>query len=930
METDTVSVEPRWKRYLGLLCEAQKTASNFITSSLENYFYRLGKVVSGSPWITIFISLAICGVCLLGVLKFTKENRVDKLWTPQDSTVQRHKLWIQKNFPAQMRVSSVLLVAVNVLTPEVMKEALMVYEKGTKIDRKTKHSWENICFRIGPICLKSGLLELWSFDEAVINRLTREDILEKINQEVIISPMTRKKFDLSKYIGGIKRNSTGHVVAAEATTLLFGIKFNPKLNAKEGRLEDKVVEKWETEFNKLMDTTKTTNAKLYYMTKVRYEGDVDESIQDDIILLSCGYILVTFYASVMLGNFSRMNTKVWLALFGVLCVGLSIGVSFGIASAFGVFYGPIHSALPFLLLGVGVDDIFVIVQAWSNLAPEICQTQPIQERLGLTLKHAGCSITITTLTDFLVFLIGSTTLLPALRAFCIYAAIGVLADFILQVTLFTALLAIDARRQKKKRDGLCCCCITLPDNYRESSLAKKDFLKTIMDKIGAAMLSLPGKVFVIVITGALFGFNLYGAIMLKLSFDQNRFLPPDSMSYKYKFTNSKYFPVNGASVKIYTGKFDYFKEQDKLHRVYDIAVSDKKYIVSSSINSWYEDFVSWAIDKKPGKCIQKRRITNETCFYPWLGEFLRTSGLSYQSDIRTENGTGQLPLQILASQIRLRHRNLDSTREEVKAMENLRDKIKTVFPNDSLGFPFSPYYFTSETNKIISTELYRNTGLALLTVLVATAVVLPSLRTCFLVFSCVGFTLVGIMGTIHFWGLTIDIVTTICVVLAIGLSVDYSSHIGHTFMIRSGTRKERALITLRDMGPAVWNGGFSTYIAVGPLVLSNSYPTMTFFKVFLCVVFYGLFHGLCYLPVLLSLIGPSPYNSSEANTKQSPSSSKPDDSTDCKGAYTNPTLATSTGDLLNVGANQQKFSPLSIEDLDATTLVPESERKKSE
>ena len=42
------------------------------------------------------------------------------------------------------------------------------------------------CFRIGPICLKSGLLELWSFDEAVINRLTREDILEKINQEVII------------------------------------------------------------------------------------------------------------------------------------------------------------------------------------------------------------------------------------------------------------------------------------------------------------------------------------------------------------------------------------------------------------------------------------------------------------------------------------------------------------------------------------------------------------------------------------------------------------------------------------------------------------------------------------------------------------------------------------------------------------------------
>ena len=84
-------------------------------------------------------------------------------------------------------------------------------------------------------------------------------------------------------------------------------------------------------------------------------------------------------------------------------------------------------------------------------------------------------------------------------------------------------------------------------------------------------------------------------------------------------------------------------------------------------------------------------------------------------------------------------------------------------------------------------------------------------------------------------------------------------------------------------------------------------------QVFLCVVFYGLFHGLCYLPVLLSLIGPSPYDSSEVNTEESPSSSKPDDNTDCKGAYFNPSLETSTGDLLNVGAHQQKSSLLLIE-----------------
>ena len=42
------------------------------------------------------------------------------------------------------------------------------------------------------------------------------------------------------------------------------------------------------------------------------------------------------------------------------------------------------------------------------------------------------------------------------------------------------------------------------------------------------------------------------------------------------------------------------------------------------------------------------------------------------------------------------------------------------------------------------------------------------------------------MGTIHYWGLTISVMNTVFLVLAVGLSVDYSSHIGHTFMTTSG------------------------------------------------------------------------------------------------------------------------------------------------
>ena len=65
------------------------------------------------------------------------------------------------------------------------------------------------------------------------------------------------------------------------------------------------------------------------------------------------------------------------------------------------------------------------------------------------------------------------------------------------------------------------------------------------------------------------------------------------------------------------------------------------------------------------------------------------------------------------------------------------------------------------------------------------------------------------------------------------------------------------------LGPAVFNGGFSTFLAFVLLAGSKSHVFMTFFKVFLLVVVFGLFNGLFVLPVVLSLIGPTSYKSSQ-------------------------------------------------------------------
>ena len=44
----------------------------------------------------------------------------------------------------------------------------------------------------------------------------------------------------------------------------------------------------------------------------------------------------------------------------------------------------------------------------------------------------------------------------------------------------------------------------------------------------------------------------------------------------------------------------------------------------------------------------------------------------------------------------------------------------------------------------------------------------------------------------YFWGLSVDIVTAIILVLAVGLSVDYACHIGHSFMLQPGKHDGRS------------------------------------------------------------------------------------------------------------------------------------------
>ena len=71
-----------------------------------------------------------------------------------------------------------------------------------------------------------------------------------------------------------------------------------------------------------------------------------------------------------------------------------------------------------------------------------------------------------------------------------------------------------------------------------------------------------------------------------------------------------------------------------------------------------------------------------------------------------------------------------------------------------------------------------------------------------------------------------------------------------------GSRLERSQNALHKIGPAVLNGGMTTFLAVVLLCDSKSHAFITFFKVFFLSVIFGLYHALVFLPVLLSAKNP--------------------------------------------------------------------------
>jgi Niemann-Pick C1 protein len=140
-------------------------------------------------------------------------------------------------------------------------------------------------------------------------------------------------------------------------------------------------------------------------------------------------------------------------------------------------------------------------------------------------------------------------------------------------------------------------------------------------------------------------------------------------------------------------------------------------------------------------------------------------------------------------------------------------------------------YGSWETNRVITFELLRNLALAMACVFVITLIMLVNIKLCLLVLLTVVLTLVDIFGILYFLGVKINTISSIGLIIVVGLCVDYASHIAHSFSVAEGSSsQERISVTLVSIGPAILNGGTSTFLALVVLGFSTSYSYNIMFK----------------------------------------------------------------------------------------------------
>ncbi|KAH7699991.1 PTR-6 protein [Aphelenchoides avenae] len=112
---------------------------------------------------------------------------------------------------------------------------------------------------------------------------------------------------------------------------------------------------------------------------------------------------------------------------------------------------------------------------------------------------------------------------------------------------------------------------------------------------------------------------------------------------------------------------------------------------------------------------------------------------------------------------------------------------------------------------------------------------------------------VGVIGFLSLWGVKLDPISMITLVLSIGFSIEFCAHVTYGFVSNSNnlSPRQRCIDTMEKLAWPMVHGSMSTILGVLVLAFINSYMVLVFFKTIFLVLAIGIFHALVFLPIIL-------------------------------------------------------------------------------
>ncbi|XP_029867165.1 NPC intracellular cholesterol transporter 1 [Aquila chrysaetos chrysaetos] len=671
---------------------------------------------------------------------------------------------------------------------------------------------------------------------------------------------------------------------------------------------------WEKEFINFLKNYDNPNLTISFSAERSIEDEINRESNSDIGTVLISYIVMFVYISIALGHIQScrrllVDSKISLGIAGILIVLSSVACSIGIFSYFGIPLTLIViEVIPFLVLAIGVDNIFIIVQTLQR--DERIQGETLDKQIGRVLGDVAPSMFLSSFSETVAFFLGTLSTMPAVRTFSLFAGMAVLIDFILQVTCFVSLLGLDIKRQERNRLDILCC---IKSNEEMSGVQRSESILFLFFRnlYSPYLLKDWMRPIVIAVFVGVLSFSTAVIHNVEIGLDQSLSMPDDSYVMDYFSQLGKYLHAGPPVYFVLEEGHNYTSLEGQnmvcggvgcnndslVQQVFNAAEIGSYTRIGYAPSSWIDDYFDWV--KPQSSCCRVYNTTGQFCnasvtdpsctrcrpltqegkqrpqgkdFMTFLPMFLsdnpnpkcgKGGHAAYNSAVNFIHNKSDVG----ATYFMTYHTVLKTSSDFIDAMKKARVIADNI--TETMGikeksyrvFPYSVFYVFYEQYLTIVHDAIFNLCISLGSIFLVTTVLLGfEVWAAVVVSITIAMIIINMFGVMWLWGISLNAVSLVNLVMSCGIAVEFCSHVTRAFTVSTkGSRVERAEEALSHMGSSVFSGiTLTKFGGIVVLAFSKSQIFKIFyFRMYLAMVLLGAAHGLIFLPVLLSYIGPS-------------------------------------------------------------------------